>query len=720
MNSFYANINWCSKLILLIFTLSWMDMIGQYAGGAGDGGTTANHNEFLFPANLIFGGGTDDGYSMVDDTTSVCIYIFSSGGAGDGGSNVFLNGYVTGNPIFCAGGEGDGHALMYQEDLDINSQFVFCAGGAGDGANGVGFSDWLVTAVFCAGGEGDGQYLAEIPSYVLGAGLWTGYVSTHWQSYANWTNSSLPNDNTSVTIPAGCFHYPDLVKNFSVQNPLWGEINCYRVDIMDGDNAWRTSTAVPLNWDAAWVFVKYKVGADPWKHAKISPTGYVAPSLCSIDVPSDSTGAFIYISIDGNGNIAFEEVELQWDYGANGVGDDDQVEIKVFAIEMVYISAGPYYLGDGLNESGRGQFHQGDSEDPYYVVSEDSILGGIGAGKITANYGFTGGLIPTAYPKGFNAYYCMKYEISQEQYLEFLNALTRTQQNYHTNTDISGTSVTNHFVMANATTPNGNNGIRCYNTIPATGPVTFYMDLDNDGVMNEANDGHTHPANYLRWMDIAAYLDWAALRPLSEMEYEKACRGPKDPVSGEFVWGTTQIHSSSYTISNFGSPNESIDNPGTFTGNVCYASTRGARYNFRCGIFAASAVNSSRQETGSGYYGCMELAGNLYEQVVRAGFAAGRSYTGLHGNGELNEEGHADTDYWPGMGGNSNVSIANTVYNPVSGTGVTAAAGACPAGGFSQTNNSNDLRSSDRYNRGAAGATSFFPYYGGRGCRTAD
>lgn len=35
--------------------------------------------------------------------------------------------------------------------------------------------------------------------------------------------------------------------------------------------------------------------------------------------------------------------------------------------------------------------------------------------------------LPAAFPKGFNAFYCMKYEITQGQYADFLNKLSLTQ-----------------------------------------------------------------------------------------------------------------------------------------------------------------------------------------------------------------------------------------------------------------------------------------------------
>ena len=44
--------------------------------------------------------------------------------------------------------------------------------------------------------------------------------------------------------------------------------------------------------------------------------------------------------------------------------------------------------------------------------------------------------------------------------------------------------------------------------------------------------------NQVSFTDGLAYSDWAALRPITELEYEKAARGPSEPIPAEFVWGT--------------------------------------------------------------------------------------------------------------------------------------------------------------------------------------
>ena len=38
---------------------------------------------------------------------------------------------------------------------------------------------------------------------------------------------------------------------------------------------------------------------------------------------------------------------------------------------------------------------------------------------------------------------------------------------------------------------------------------------------------------WLSWADSAAYMAWAGLRPMTELEYEKAMRGPRRPVPDE-------------------------------------------------------------------------------------------------------------------------------------------------------------------------------------------
>ena len=56
-------------------------------------------------------------------------------------------------------------------------------------------------------------------------------------------------------------------------------------------------------------------------------------------------------------------------------------------------------------------------------------------------------------------------------------------------------------------------------------------------------------------MDGAAYADWSGLRPMTELEFEKACRGNQTPVANEFAWGTASITAAT-GISNDGAADE--------------------------------------------------------------------------------------------------------------------------------------------------------------------
>jgi len=157
--------------------------------------------------------------------------------------------------------------------------------------------------------------------------------------------------------------------------------------------------------------------------------------------------------------------------------------------------------------------------------------------------------------------------------------------------------------------------------------------------------------NFLSWMDGAAYSDWAGLRPMTELEFEKACRGTVTPVANEYAWGTATVASSAYTLENPGATNEGIaSNYSTSTGNASYDITDGSIDGpLRVGIFAANANNSGRITAGASYYGIMELSGNLWERAVTVGNATGRAFTGLHGNGALSTNGHANETAWPGL-----------------------------------------------------------------------
>ena len=413
------------------------------------------------------------------------------------------------------------------------------------------------------------------------------------------------------------------------------------------DNSWKVNTG-PTNWDAAWVFAKYRVGSGAWAHCTLSSTdGDHSVTnengvASTIDATSDGTGIFIYRSSDDSGSNNWDGVKLRWNYGTDGVSDDATVDVKVFAIEMVYVPEGAFYAGD--NASSSASLKQGaDDIDPWYVNDSDDMV--MNSGKFyyvsggNSGEDATGSLftIPANFPNGYDAFYCMKYEISQGQYVDFLNTLTYDQQNTRTATDPNPTGQVN--------SNNNRNGLEVrtagtYNTVPAV----YGIDLNNDG----GNLGENIACNYLSWADGAAYSHWAGLRPMTELEFEKAGRGTLVALAYEYAWGTATKASSAYQLSNAGANYEGIGYNYSTAGNASYAGTDGTINGpLRVGIFAANGSNTGRTTSGSSYYGIMELSGNLCERLVTLGNTDGRAFTGLNGDGKLTTDGNADVNYWP-------------------------------------------------------------------------
>lgn len=387
------------------------------------------------------------------------------------------------------------------------------------------------------------------------------------------------------------------------------------------ENSWRVNSG-PSNWDAVWIFIKYRVTTNnTWGHALLHQSGHTSPSGSTISEASDSTGCFLFRSSSGTGTFNASGVQLRWDYGANGVLDSDSVEVCVFGIEMVYVPQGGFSLGSGGSES--GAFYEYPTQtNSYSITSESAITIGTSNGNLY--YPNSGGLsgdqsgpLPAAFPKGYQSFYCMKYEISQIQYVGFLNKLTSTQaSNRFSGQTTKRHGITGTFGAYSTTSPN----VAC---------------------------------NFLSWADLTAYLDWAALRPMTELEFEKVCRGTLAAVADEYVWGTTTLTTGSYTLSNAGVNNEGIQSGyNTVIGNALYSSTQGSIDGpVRVGVFAAHDKNSGRVTSGAGYYGVMEMAGNLWEPVISVGHSTGRAFTGNHGNGEVSSTGVANVALWPGTSG---------------------------------------------------------------------
>lgn len=402
------------------------------------------------------------------------------------------------------------------------------------------------------------------------------------------------------------------------------------------DNSWHDGSGQFR--DAAWLFVKYKdITNSEWQHAILTtPTtanGTLTDSLNSPGVKFEVIGKNPSVAPNPVGSRGYmirrqkgatAPVQNNPEYaGVYNVGMSMTItlvlptgvtlanpEFRVYALEMVDIPAGSFWVGDG---GPNADVRASSGTLPFQVTSETASLS-----LMVSGYAQT---IPSAYPKGVTEYYMMKYELSNEAYCEFMNTLNRTQQNAIPiaggfDTQSSGVW-TSYSTMSKFRAS--------FSSVSA--PAIFGCDANNNGIFNEANDGQNNGAIFTYYNQILGYLDWAALRPMTGYEYEKACRGPLYPVMDEFSWGSTASTNVTMDIDPDG-PNESSSS--TVDGPQAY-------FGLRNGAFA-KATGSTRPNSGGSYYGVMELSNSCHEPITGYGEADTfyQSWNGTPGDGIVN------------------------------------------------------------------------------------
>jgi|GEM_PF-988273 len=445
------------------------------------------------------------------------------------------------------------------------------------------------------------------------------------------------------------------------------------------DDAWASLVAVPIKPASSGGGQTCSDGE--MTHAKllfagVNPTGTSVgteedPEI-EIYVPTDRVGAFIRPGSTYSGTITASNVQLTVDYSSFGASADDPIRLNVFGIEMVFIPQGGFYIGDGDGaDESTYAFHTGTGNSAVEITTalasdvrvdsnayDESQIESTGIG-IDGDDGLDvddDGDIDDAdnalFPTGYKSFYLMKYEMSQAQYRDFLNSLPQSSQNTRVAATLTDEAAGGEYVMASdgATTVTTRDTIKAGSN-PADGePYTFGCDLDNNDVFNTSLDGEWIALNYLNWMDLMAYADWAGLRPMTELEYEKAARGAGAATYGEYAWGSTDLTQAE----------GSIRNPGKYSETAATTGDGLANYNgsgtdiggpLRVG-FAATA-STDRVSSGAGFYGNMNLSDNVGEYTVTVGNSMGRAFEGSHGDGTLTTtssyEGNATNTDWPGI-----------------------------------------------------------------------
>lgn len=459
------------------------------------------------------------------------------------------------------------------------------------------------------------------------------------------------------------------------------------------ENSWRHPNSTGVNnWDAAWIFIKYRETGNtsaPWSHLYLSNNegeyingewngeggsgAVIEPALVDPRVNGSGNlitpysaaengnpagrnprvGAFVYRENPGQGRFEVSGMSLAFNPSENGMDPvnfpEKLYDIKVFAIEMVYVPQGSFFLGTrASNFPADGWFILAGSinSDGFRVRSESIITtssapGPNGEPRLWSSNGALLGTtavapadpsdIQASFPKGFNSFYVMKYEVTQQQYVDFLNTLSYQQQQNRINVSpnsVVGTFADDSFRHKIKIVTSGVN-----NTLPAV----FGTDLP------------FVPKAFMSTMDGLAYSAWAGLRPMTELEYEKAARGPLQWVAREVAHGSDSFLPIT-AIQNENQVNETKRSPDDDDANVNVNNNLAGPV--RVGAFANSST--TRTLSGASYYGVMELSGNLYERIVAIGTSVGRAFDGTHGNGQLDPNGFAVQPTWPGWNGISN------------------------------------------------------------------
>jgi formylglycine-generating enzyme required for sulfatase activity len=461
------------------------------------------------------------------------------------------------------------------------------------------------------------------------------------------------------------------------------------------DNSWNLNS--PPNHDAAWIFMKYRpLGQHGFRHANLHPvehivmgsdgagTGSTRHNVLYGESPrlNDSpvnTGVFLSRSEISVGSNVFENVRLHWDISGTGIDEHTILSVRVYAIEMVFIPLGTFASTHTVLETGQISTVTGTAPGG---VARAVHAAAIGAG-IAAN---------AHYPLGTQPFYIMKHEVSQHAWVDFLNSLTLEQQltlsfmnpNAPNNTrfgsmfngspfttapfNIIGRRYVNIAGTGMAQTPldlrHSRMNIRIRQQAVGNSPAVFGLNASQDevgpnatppGGWNHETQGGNLPMFGLAWTDVMAYLDWAALRPLTELEYEKAARGPLQVVNLEYAWGTTTFVANQ----SFDDRNQPTETSGTPNANVALLEVNNAnrtighdgntfaRWPIRVGAFARETT--TRIQAGASFWGVLNLSDNVAESYVRFDIADGWNFRGTHGDGNLTGEGLADVPCWPGV-----------------------------------------------------------------------
>ncbi|MEM8601552.1 MAG: SUMF1/EgtB/PvdO family nonheme iron enzyme [Bacteroidota bacterium] len=346
--------------------------------------------------------------------------------------------------------------------------------------------------------------------------------------------------------------------------------------------AWSDSWRDSESWDAVWLFAKFEREPGVWGDLRFAAEATAEGNVPATATPSvlpagHANGLVLHRAADGRGDVQLT-AQATWTYGASYFDlPEDGVPVRLLGVELVHVPGGPFEVGEAVVDSLRqpNAFRSADGGS-YRVASEDEIA--VGTGTMALYYdvpdgeayvgGDQAGPIPAAFPKGTEAFYAMKFPITQGQYAAFLTLL-----------------------------PSRARAARDITAYPSYADQGGTISCVGDECAANLPD---RAANFLSWADGIGWTSWAGLRPMTELEYEKAAAG-------------TPADSARYAD---GALPERVG-----------ASERRSRW------------------------GAIDLRGGLWERVVSVGTPEGRAFRGTPGQGYVDDLGYpygfVNAD-WPG------------------------------------------------------------------------
>jgi hypothetical protein len=246
------------------------------------------------------------------------------------------------------------------------------------------------------------------------------------------------------------------------------------------------------------------------------------------------TGLFVRRAGQGDGTLKIQSVKV--------IGELVKAEVRAYGIRMIYVPDGPYFLGSGGVEHG-GFFKYTDGTqriEPFRVTSAGAIATGKQDGKLWVRKQGgqlkDGGELPASFPNGCAAFYVMKHQITPPQYAAFLNSLPRAQaeKRYAGKENWDNVSKPSD-IGVNSDHYSGGQGQVVRSDDPKK-PYAAHVRTSRAGA----------GCFGLSWEDGASFAAWAGLRPMTELELEKACRGFRKPFPNEVgrsYWGISGFNS---------------------------------------------------------------------------------------------------------------------------------------------------------------------------------